>query len=31
MADFLIGDVKQVRELTQQSMVNSHLKGGWYC
>lgn len=28
MADFLIGDVKQVRELTQQRMVNSHLKGG---
>jgi hypothetical protein len=28
MADFLIGDVKQVRELTQQIMVNSHLKGG---
>lgn len=29
MADFLIGDVKQVRELTQQSMVNSHIKAGW--
>ena len=29
MADFLIGDVKQVRELTQQMMVTKHLKAGW--
>ena len=29
MAEVLISDVKQVRELTQQSMVNRHLKGGW--
>ena len=29
MPDFLIGDVKQVRELNQVSTVNKHLKGGW--
>ncbi|ALN18479.1 hypothetical protein [Ectopseudomonas mendocina] len=29
MADFLIGDVKKVRELFEADKVNKHLKGGW--
>ncbi|RXT91183.1 hypothetical protein B1F69_14695 [Pseudomonas syringae] len=29
MADFLIGDVKQVRELVTDREVNRHLKDGW--
>jgi hypothetical protein len=29
MADFLIGDVKQVRELQQDRLVNAHLDDGW--
>lgn len=29
MAEFLISDVKQVRELTQERMVSKHIKGGW--
>lgn len=29
MADFLIGDVKKVRELFDAHKVNKHLKGGW--
>lgn len=29
MADFLIGDVKQVRELDQDDIVNAHLADGW--
>jgi hypothetical protein len=29
MADFLIGDVKQVRELDHDNLVNAHLNDGW--
>jgi hypothetical protein len=29
MAGFVIGDVKQVRELTWGLLVNSHLADGW--
>lgn len=29
MADFVIGDVKLVRELNIESKVNLHLKDGW--
>ncbi len=29
MADFLIGEVKQLRELNQVNLANKHLKAGW--
>ena len=29
MAEFLIGDVKQVRELFDSNKVNKHLNDGW--
>lgn len=29
MAEFVIGDVKQVREFTWPQLVNSHLADGW--
>ncbi|WP_122581194.1 hypothetical protein [Pseudomonas viridiflava] len=29
MADFLIGDVKQVRELVNEREVNEHLRDDW--
>lgn len=29
MAEFVIGDVKAVRELTHERLVNAHLAEGW--
>lgn len=29
MAEFLISNVKKVRELTQEHSANKHIKGGW--
>ena len=29
MAEFLISDVKKVRELNQAHVVNKHVEGGW--
>jgi len=29
MADFLMSDVKKIRELNQVDAVNKHIKGGW--
>jgi len=29
MADFLIGDVRLVRELNQEHKVNKHIADGW--
>jgi hypothetical protein len=29
MTDFLIGDVKKVRELNREELVNRHLADGW--